>query len=44
MIGVMQILKAASGGSRVPEFQSSHLDPENRIEHIREAIEKYSQH
>ena len=44
MIGVMKILKEASGGSRVPEFQSSHPDPENRIEHIREAIEKYRQH
>jgi len=41
MIGVMEILKAASGGRRVPEMQSTHPDPENRIEHIKEAIRKY---
>ena len=43
MIGVMQILKAAAGPNRVPEFQSSHPDPENRIEKIKEAIRKYKQ-
>ena len=41
MIGVMQILKAAAGPNRVPEFQSSHPDPDNRIEKIRASIEKY---
>jgi len=41
MIGVMEILKAAGGGQRVPEFQSTHPDPENRIGKIKEAIEKY---
>ena len=41
MIRVMEILKAAAGPNRVPEFQSTHPDPENRIERIREAIEKY---
>lgn len=41
MIAVMRILKAASGGSRVPEFQSTHPDPENRIEQIKESILKY---
>lgn len=42
MIEVMQILKAAGGGGqRVPEFQSSHPDPDNRIEKIQAAIEKY---
>ena len=41
MIGVMQILKAAGGPNRAPEFQSTHPDPENRIERIRESIEKY---
>jgi len=41
MIGVMNILKAASGGNRVPEHKSSHPDPENRIQHIREAIRRY---
>ncbi len=42
MIGVMEILKDAAGPNRLPEFQSSHPDPDNRIEKIREAIEKYS--
>ena len=41
MIGVMEILKNAAGPNRVPEFQSTHPDPDNRIEKIREAIEKY---
>ena len=41
MIGVMKILKAAGGPNRVPEFQSTHPDPENRMERIRESIEKY---
>ncbi|MCB0400142.1 MAG: M48 family metalloprotease [Winogradskyella sp.] len=41
LIGVMEILKAAAGPNRVPEFQSTHPDPENRIEKIREAIRKY---
>ena len=41
LINVMQVLKAAAGPNRVPEFQSSHPDPENRIEHIKEAIAKY---
>ncbi len=42
LIGVMKILKEASGGSNRPEFQSTHPDPENRIEKIQEAIDKYS--
>ena len=41
MIGVMEILKAAAGPSNVPEFQSTHPDPENRMEQIRESIKKY---
>ena len=41
LIGVMEILKAAAGPNRVPEFQSSHPDPENRIAKIKEAIRKY---
>lgn len=41
MIKVMEILKAAGGPNRVPEFQSTHPDPENRIGKIKEAIEKY---
>lgn len=34
MIRVMQILEKASGGSRQPEFQSSHPSPPHRIEEI----------
>ncbi len=41
MIGVMKILKAASGGAKRPEFSSTHPDPENRIERIKESIQKY---
>lgn len=41
MIEVMKILKAAAGPNRVPEFQSSHPDPENRIQKIKESIRKY---
>lgn len=41
MIGVMEILKAAAGPNRVPEMQSTHPDPDNRIEKIHEAIKKY---
>ena len=41
LIDVMEILKQASGPNKVPEFQSTHPDPENRKEHIRAAIEKY---
>lgn len=41
MIGVMEILKNAAGPNRVPEFQSTHPDPDNRIERIRESIKKY---
>jgi len=40
--GVMRILAQASGGQRVPEFQSTHPSPENRIEKIDEAIAKYA--
>ena len=43
LIGVMKILKEAAGPNRVPEFQSSHPDPENRIEKIKEAIAEYRQ-
>ncbi len=42
MIGVMKVLKAAGGPNRTPEFQSTHPDPENRIEKIKEAIREYS--
>jgi predicted Zn-dependent protease len=39
LIGVMEILKQAAGPNRTPEFQSTHPDPENRAEKIKEAIE-----
>lgn len=39
MIGVMEILKEASGGAtKAPEWQSSHPHPENRAEKIEEII------
>ena len=41
MIEVMKILKAAAGPNRSPEFQSTHPDPENRIEKIKEVIANY---
>ena len=41
LIGVMEILKEAAGPNRTSERMSTHPDPENRIEKIKEAIEKY---
>ncbi|MEP0264930.1 M48 family metalloprotease [Dokdonia sp.] len=41
MIKVMQVLKAAGGPNRQPEFSSTHPDPDNRIEKIKESIQKY---
>lgn len=38
LIGVMKILEAASGGSRQPEFASTHPSPDNRVAKIQEAI------
>jgi predicted Zn-dependent protease len=43
LIGVMEILKQASGPNRTPEFQSTHPDPENRKEAIEAAIEEWRQ-
>ncbi|MFO0857907.1 MAG: M48 family metalloprotease [Phycisphaerales bacterium] len=40
LIRVMEILREASGGSRQPEFMSSHPDPGNRIEHIQQEIQR----
>jgi predicted Zn-dependent protease len=40
MIGVMQALEKASGGSRQPEFASTHPNPGNRIQKIREELQK----
>lgn len=41
MIEVMEILNEAAGKNRQPEFLSSHPNPENRIQKIREYIEQY---
>jgi beta-barrel assembly-enhancing protease len=40
MIRVMEVLAKASGGSRQPEFVSTHPAPENRSARIKEAITK----
>ncbi len=41
LVGVMKILEEASGGQRQPEFLSTHPSPDNRVQRIREAIERY---
>lgn len=41
LISVMEILKAAAGNNRQPEFFSTHPNPENRVENIKAAIAKY---
>ncbi|MFH1299489.1 MAG: M48 family metalloprotease [Planctomycetota bacterium] len=40
MIGVMDILKKSAGTGRQPEIFSTHPDPGNRIERIRDYIER----
>ena len=40
MIRVMEVLAKASGGSKQPEFMSTHPAPENRAARIKEEIEK----
>ena len=40
MVRVMEVLAKASGGSRQPEFMSTHPAPENRAERIKEEIAK----
>ncbi len=40
MIGVMEILAEASGGSGQPEFFSTHPNPDNRIQKIQSAIDR----
>jgi predicted Zn-dependent protease len=40
MISVMQKLEKASGGSRQPEFASTHPSPANRIQRIKDQLEK----
>lgn len=41
LIGVMEILQEAGRSNNVHEFQSTHPDPENCIEKIKEAIAKH---
>lgn len=41
LIQVMEVLKQASGGNRVPEFQSTHPSSETRQEEIRAAIQEW---
>jgi predicted Zn-dependent protease len=40
MIRVMEVLAKASGGSRQPEFFSTHPAPENRATRLKEEISK----
>lgn len=40
MIRVMEILRDAGGGANQPEFFSTHPNPDNRIERIRQAIDE----
>jgi len=40
LIGVMEILAEVSGGANGSDFMSSHPNPANRMEHIREVIAK----
>ena len=41
MIGVMKVLEQAAGGSKQPEFLSTHPSPTRRIDRIAEMIEAY---
>jgi len=43
MISVMQKLEKASGGGRQPEFASTHPSPANRIQRIKEQLDKMPQ-
>ena len=43
LIRVMEVLKKAAGGRAPPEFLSTHPDPDNRVERIKEAIRKVEQ-
>ena len=43
LIRVMEVLKKAAAGRAPPEFLSTHPDPENRVERIKEAIRKTQQ-
>ena len=39
LVGVMEVLNEAGGARRMPEFFSTHPNPDRRIEQIRRAIE-----
>jgi predicted Zn-dependent protease len=43
MVSVMQKLEQASGGSRMPEFASTHPSPANRVARIKEQLDKPAQ-
>lgn len=43
LIRVMEVLKKAAAGRAPPEFLSTHPDPDNRVERIKEAIRKTQQ-
>jgi predicted Zn-dependent protease len=43
LIRVMEVLKKASAGRVPPEFLSTHPDPANRVERIKEAIRNAQQ-
>jgi predicted Zn-dependent protease len=43
MIAVMEKLENASGGARQPEFASTHPSPANRIQRIKEQLDKMPQ-
>jgi predicted Zn-dependent protease len=43
MIAVMEKLEKASGGARQPEFSSTHPSPANRIQRIKEQLDKIPQ-
>jgi beta-barrel assembly-enhancing protease len=40
MLGVMEVLAKASQGARQPEMLSTHPNPENRVERIKQEIAK----
>ena len=40
MVGVMEILKRASGGGNRPEFTSTHPDPGNRAAQIKQIVDQ----
>ena len=40
LVQLMQILQSAGGGKGAPEFLSSHPNPGNRLEYLRETIEE----